>query len=486
MGRILRAQCNVWWLGLMWAVAIFWLAESLAAREWSDSSGQFKVEAELVGVLGDKVKLRKTDGSVIEIPRSKLSVADQEFLAKRARQRRSTSPLTTTPPPATPTPEPTATAPQTAAPLGRAAALKSGRVAIEQALAKRGNLNFTDEPLSRAVHQLGIAAGVPAVTDSIAFDEEGIDAAVPVTYSGNATFRESLEAMLAPLNLAWTVKHDVLYVTTRRAVDEIFELRTYVYIKPINPADKYVVFDELVVDVQARVLPSTWDVVGGPANIDTLPPCVVVLQTPANHRELEAAYAGVLALVPPPTQPVPTVLSTKWPALLRALSTPATAQWENVPLGDALKQLADQCKIKITQNEPELAELGIQRDTPVSLNVSNVPLNSLLRLLLEPLELSHLPTAQGLEITTLEAAGQPEALLEVEYPVAPLVQALCDGDLDRFKQATTSTVSPISWQQVGGRASIEFNAQGVVIRHTLENHLQIDRLYSELASVLRP
>ncbi|MGI9471045.1 MAG: SHD1 domain-containing protein, partial [Rubripirellula sp.] len=52
----------------------------LFAREWVDSSGTYRIEAELVAIREDRVILKKPDGSVVAIPRSRLSGPDQAFL----------------------------------------------------------------------------------------------------------------------------------------------------------------------------------------------------------------------------------------------------------------------------------------------------------------------------------------------------------------------------------------------------------------------
>ena len=51
-------------------------------RTWSDGSGSFKVEATYMGADGDKVILKKTDGKEVSVPLSRLSVADQRFVAQ--------------------------------------------------------------------------------------------------------------------------------------------------------------------------------------------------------------------------------------------------------------------------------------------------------------------------------------------------------------------------------------------------------------------
>jgi len=46
-------------------------------RTWTDTTGKFKIEAELVRVADGKVELKKPDGTVVNVPLDKLSAADQ-------------------------------------------------------------------------------------------------------------------------------------------------------------------------------------------------------------------------------------------------------------------------------------------------------------------------------------------------------------------------------------------------------------------------
>ena len=57
------------------------LCQVAAAREWTDATGQYKTQAELVGVKDGMVALkRQSDGAVIQVPLAKLSAADQAYL----------------------------------------------------------------------------------------------------------------------------------------------------------------------------------------------------------------------------------------------------------------------------------------------------------------------------------------------------------------------------------------------------------------------
>ena len=53
---------------------------AVAVRTWSDQTGSFKVAATFVEVVGDKVKLKRTDGRENLVPIAQLSAADQAYL----------------------------------------------------------------------------------------------------------------------------------------------------------------------------------------------------------------------------------------------------------------------------------------------------------------------------------------------------------------------------------------------------------------------
>ncbi len=50
------------------------------AREWADSSGRFRVEAEFVEVKDGNVRLRRSDGTVVSVPIARLSEPDRRYL----------------------------------------------------------------------------------------------------------------------------------------------------------------------------------------------------------------------------------------------------------------------------------------------------------------------------------------------------------------------------------------------------------------------
>ena len=64
-------------------VAFFASVALAASRTWTSSDGRFRTEAELLGFADGKVRLKKSDGKVIEVPLESLSAADRRFVKQR-------------------------------------------------------------------------------------------------------------------------------------------------------------------------------------------------------------------------------------------------------------------------------------------------------------------------------------------------------------------------------------------------------------------
>jgi hypothetical protein len=58
-------------------------AGTVGVRTWSDTTGKFRIEGELVKVTDGKVELRRKDGQIVTVPLEKLSKEDQGYLAQQ-------------------------------------------------------------------------------------------------------------------------------------------------------------------------------------------------------------------------------------------------------------------------------------------------------------------------------------------------------------------------------------------------------------------
>ena len=61
--------------------------EKIEVRKWSDASGSFSIEASFAGLSNGMVRLKKTDGSEVNVPLEKLSEADREWISSRKSSR---------------------------------------------------------------------------------------------------------------------------------------------------------------------------------------------------------------------------------------------------------------------------------------------------------------------------------------------------------------------------------------------------------------
>ncbi len=78
-------------------IVAFAAASAAIARKWTDRSGQYSVEAELIEYADGQATLKKEDGTVIKLPLSKLSFDDQKWLREELKRRRDAEQETETP-----------------------------------------------------------------------------------------------------------------------------------------------------------------------------------------------------------------------------------------------------------------------------------------------------------------------------------------------------------------------------------------------------
>lgn len=72
---------------LLVSVGMFAALAWAESRSWTDSTGQFNIEAEFVEYAKGDVKLKKADGETITVPMNKLSKADQTWIRTLLRER---------------------------------------------------------------------------------------------------------------------------------------------------------------------------------------------------------------------------------------------------------------------------------------------------------------------------------------------------------------------------------------------------------------
>jgi len=145
-----------------------------------------------------------------------------------------------------------------------------------------------------------------------------------------------------------------------------------------------------------------------------------------------------------------------------ALASPMDFQFQRVTLSDALEVIADKFDIATVLDRRAIEYNEIGGEAPVEIHVRGISLESGLMLMLEEYDLCLTVWHEVLLVTT--PAGAEEKRTAKIYPVADLVRridglvplvASAEADYEELIDLIKWTVSPTTWDDVGGPGSIE-------------------------------
>jgi hypothetical protein len=194
--------------------------------------------------------------------------------------------------------------------------------------------------------------------------------------------------------------------------------------------------------------------------------------------------------VVPPRKVRHLVGSAATKAIEAALKNPTQIEFFETPLQDVIDFLSHEHKIEIQIDVRALDDVGMGTDQPISKHLERVLLRDALELMLEELDLSWVIRNNVLLITTKEEAG---TLLETKiYDVGDLVTCVDQKgqlweDYETLSDVITSTVDPVSWEDVGGPGSVAgatfASAKVLVISQTREGHEEVADLLKQIRAV---
>ena len=166
----------------------------------------------------------------------------------------------------------------------------------------------------------------------------------------------------------------------------------------------------------------------------------------------------------------------------KALNEKISFTGVELPLEVVIRQLIEQTSTPMMIDEGTLEEVGLTSDTPVSANVQNVTVRSLLNLLLNDLDLTYEIDDEVLKITSVDAANR-----NLRYRIYWLEgTGIPRGDFDSIMTSIRSTVMPETWEQLGGPSTMtplqmgDGNRPSLLISTTDEVHHQIKNLLDVL------
>jgi hypothetical protein len=165
----------------------------------------------------------------------------------------------------------------------------------------------------------------------------------------------------------------------------------------------------------------------------------------------------------------------------RALRSPTEVDFVDTPLRDALEYLANLQRVRIVPDAPKLHAEGVAMDTPVTISLKDVTLESALDLLLSPLQLDFMIKDEVLRITT--AAEERQTFQMEVYPVRDL---LLDRGFDREEllDVLRSSVAPQSWDN--SQAMLRIARDNLlIVRQTPRTQRDLGRVLEQFREKLR-
>lgn len=405
-----------------------------AAREWTDSTGVFSVEAEFVEISQAMVRLRKPNGVDVLVPLERLSEADKRYL--------SSLPGVDIPP------------------------VNEAVSRIEKALDSKLAFDFANTPLDRVARFLAERGGIDIDFDIRALHDIGVALQTPVTMANNdGTLTEALDLLLKPLRLTWIVRHDVLLITTPIATEAAPETRVYV-----SRGKQDMV--ALAKDITANVTPRNW----GPGSFairQVSSAGLLINQTQPTHRLIEKRYADKLKAIHPTSMAVPPHADCT--ALIDALNKCAPIGFIETPLDKVAASLAARASVQIGFDRQALSDIGVSQDAPITRRLKHARFRCILDLILADFGLTWLPTDSGILITTPERATD---MIEVEFDVRGLT---LDPFLVDLIEALKNTVAPQTWHRPGASLVRHPEKQfTLAVKNSWAVHWQIAQVIQDL------
>lgn len=152
------------------------------------------------------------------------------------------------------------------------------------------------------------------------------------------------------------------------------------------------------------------------------------------------------------------------------LNQDTTLDFKDTPLKDLLKEIETSHQLQIRIDQRALDDIGVDSGTPINIKLKDITLGSALDLILDDLDLTYLVESEVLKITSVEEAET--RLVLVIYPVNDL---LPEGPFDHkdMIHLMHTTVSPTSWDIVGGPGTIVGYRDSIVASQTEQVHEEI-------------
>lgn len=311
--------------------------------------------------------------------------------------------------------------------------------------------------LSEVAKWLETECQVEVLIDQAGVSSVGVLPTDPVGEPLNETPVYQFLDRLRRFELSWYFADNVLQITSQSKFHERLVMVTY---NVGDLLDAGYEMDTVVEAITTTIAPESWEELGGAGVLDAIGDVLFVRQNDDIHRKLRGLLQALrqhgrrtFVYDPPQNQKI-----------REKLQQPITVAFTDIALTDAVSQIAKQAEIDIRLNQTVLRQLGIRERTPVSLSLTNTPVETVLNALLQDLDLTWYLRDGVLSITS-------QAEVNAYFVTAVFdVRDLC-SDASESEALIDAIVSQTfdEWEESGGPGSLAPGLPGVlIVRHREE------------------
>jgi hypothetical protein len=157
---------------------------------------------------------------------------------------------------------------------------------IEEQLDRSTQFEFTDEPLSDAIAFIERLHGIQILLDRKALEDVNIAADTTINVQvTDVSLKSALRHMLNDIGLTYTIRDEVLLITTPEVAHHTLETRVY-----RNPDGNWSgeSAEALIEQIKGAIAPNTWSEVGGNGYGDAYGRGIIIVQTREVHEQINA------------------------------------------------------------------------------------------------------------------------------------------------------------------------------------------------------
>ena len=175
--------------------------------------------------------------------------------------------------------------------------------------------------------------------------------------------------------------------------------------------------------------------------------------------------------------------SDAWKETFRqALKEDTEFNFVDTPLSDAVQIIGEQHGMNILLDRLVLEEAGIPTDEPVNLAISDVSLESALKIMFENMPSEELVYILEDEVMKITTSTKADELLEVRF--YPIPKGLSESSDTKDPQLMDFVMDMIdegdAWKRDGGLGTIWIVGNSLAVRQTQRIHREMEKFWSEL------